>query len=83
MGGRMAGKGKSMSKYTGTIKKNDLSGGFWELVSDSGDRYQLEGGDAKLQVEGNQVTIEGSVQSSSMGIGMVGSILKVDSWTSS
>ncbi len=83
MGGSMAGKGKSMSKYTGTIKKNDLSGGFWELVSDSGERYQLEGGDAKLQVEGNQVTIDGSVQSSSMGIGMVGSILKVNSWTSS
>ena len=72
-----------MSKYTGTIKKNDLSGGFWELVSDGGDRYQLEGGDAKLKVEGKQVTIDGTVQSSSMGIGMVGSILKVNSWSAS
>lgn len=69
-----------MSKFTGTVKKNDLEGGFWELVDASGTHYQLQGGDAGLQVEGQQVEIDGQVESSSMGIGMVGSILKVKSW---
>lgn len=69
-----------MSKFTGTVKKNDLEGGFWELVSDDGQRYQLEGGDSGLLVEGQKVAIDGDVQGSSMGIGMVGSILKVKSW---
>ncbi len=69
-----------MKSFTGTITQNDLSGGFWELTTDSGDRYQLQGADAKLKVEGQKVTIKGAVQSASMGIGMVGSILKVDSW---
>ena len=69
-----------MSKFTGTVRKNDLEGGFWELEDDSGQRYQLQGGDAKLQVEGQRVQIQGRVEKSTMGIGMVGSVLNVDSW---
>ncbi len=69
-----------MSKFTGTVKKNDLEGGFWEFVDSSGKRYQLHGADPGLQVEGLKVEIDGNVQSSSMGIGMVGSILNVKSW---
>ena len=35
-----------MSTFTGTVKKNDLEGGFWELVDSKGEHYQLKGGDA-------------------------------------
>ncbi len=69
-----------MSKFTGTVSKNDLEGGFWELTCSDGQRYQLEGGDSGLQVDGQAVEVEGEVASSTMGIGMVGSILKVKSW---
>ena len=69
-----------MSKFTGTVKKNDLEGGFWELVDASGTHYQLQGADSGLQVEGQSVEIDGQVETASMGIGMVGSILKVSSW---
>ena len=33
-----------MAKLKGTIRKNDLEGGFWELVADDGEHYQLKGG---------------------------------------
>lgn len=69
-----------MSKFTGTVKKNDLEGGFWELVDKKGEHYQLKGGDAGLKVEGQEVEIQGNIETASMGIGMAGSILKVDSW---
>lgn len=69
-----------MSKFTGTVKKNDLEGGFWELACADGKSYQLQGGDSGLQVEGQGVEVEGEVASSTMGIGMVGSILNVKSW---
>ncbi len=69
-----------MSTFTGTVKKNDLEGGFWELVDDKGEHYQLQGGDAALQVEGQKVEIEGNIETASMGIGMSGSILQVKSW---
>ena len=70
-----------MSTFKGTIRKNDLEGGFWELVTDSGENYQLDGGDAGLRVEGQKVTIEGKVSTSTMGIGMSGSHLQVSSWS--
>ncbi len=70
-----------MSKYTGTVTKNDLEGGFWQLHAEDGERYQLTGADAKLLVEGQRVEIEGSVQRESMGIGMSGAQLKVRAWT--
>lgn len=69
-----------MSRFVGTVKKNDLEGGFWELVDESGNRYQLEGGDEGLRAEGQRVSIEGEVAADTMGIGMVGSTLRVRSW---
>lgn len=69
-----------MSTFKGTVKKNDLEGGFWELVDKQGEHYQLQGGDADLKVEGQEVEIEGKIESASMGIGMTGSILNVSSW---
>jgi len=69
-----------MATFKGTVKKNDLEGGFWELHTDDGEHYQLQGGDAKLQVEGAKVEIEGKIEKSSFGIGMTGPILAVKSY---
>jgi hypothetical protein len=69
-----------MARYTGTVKRNDLEGGFWELHADDGERYQLRGGGAGLQVEGLAVEIVGKVDRGGLGIGMTGPILEVKSW---
>jgi hypothetical protein len=69
-----------MATFHGTIRKNDLEGGFWELVCKDGKRYQLETRDAELLHEGRHVELEGSVAEDAMGIGMTGPILKVKSW---
>lgn len=65
----------------GTVKKEDLSGGVWVLDADDGNRYQLMGGDGKLLKDGQKATVEGAVDKNAMGIGMVGEIFKVKSYT--
>lgn len=65
----------------GIVRKNDLEGGFWELVTKDGERYQLRGGDAGLRVDGQSVEITGKVDQAAMGIGMTGPILEVASWS--
>jgi len=69
-----------MAKFSGTVKKNDLEGGFWELHAKDGKHYQLRGGDESLRVSGQTVTIEGKVDRGGFGIGMTGPILDVSSW---
>jgi uncharacterized protein DUF5818 len=69
-----------MAKIKGTVRKNDLEGGFWELLADDGESYQLRGGDDALRVEGQKVTVDGKVDQDAMGIGMTGPILDVKSW---
>ena len=69
-------------KLKGTIKKNDLEGGFWELHAEDGERYQLRGGADGLCVEGQRVEVEGSVDKGGFGIGMSGPYLDVKSWKS-
>jgi hypothetical protein len=69
-----------MATFKGTVKKNDLEGGFWELHAEDGKRYQLKGGDAALKKEGAQVEIAGSIEKSAFGIGMTGPILAVKSY---
>jgi len=75
-----ASPGAQMASYTGTVKKNDLSGGFWELHTDGGDSYQLRGGDDSLRVEGQRVEVSGTVDEGGFGIGMTGAYLDVASW---
>jgi hypothetical protein len=69
-----------MKKYRGTVQKNDLEGGFWELHTDDGDSYQLSGGDKDLRQEGSRVEVEGALAKDQMGIGMTGPILTVKSY---
>jgi len=65
-----------MAKYSGTVEKSDLEGGLWLLVTDDGDRYQLDG--ASGLTDGARVVVEGKVDKGGFGIGMTGPILKVD-----
>ncbi len=66
--------------YEGRVEKNDLAGGFWQLVCTDGNSYQLEGADSGLKRQGLRVRIVGGVQRSMFGIGMAGPHLKVESW---
>jgi hypothetical protein len=65
-----------MTKLSGVIKKSDLEGGHWLLVTDGGEEYQLDTNDTLA--EGACVTVEGKVEKSAFGIGMTGPIFKVD-----
>lgn len=69
-----------MDTFTGTVKKNDLEGGFWELHTDGGDSYQLRGGDDSLLQEGQRVEVTGTLDTGGFGIGMTGPYLDVKSW---
>jgi len=72
-----------MATYRGTVKKNDVEGGIWELHADDGERYQLRGGTDGLRKEGQSVTVEGAVDKAGFGIGMTGPILDVSNWSAS
>jgi len=69
-----------MASFVGVVKKSDLEGGIWQLHADGGQVYQLRGGDGALRVEGQRVTVEGSVDRAAFGIGMTGPYLNVTSW---
>lgn len=64
-----------MASYTGTVRKNDLEGGFFELESDDGSVYRLDGGDA-LEA-GRRVTVHGSLERGGFGFQMSGPAIKV------
>lgn len=68
-----------MAKFSGIIKRSDLEGGHWLLVTDGGEEYQLEGGDD--YAAGQLVDIDGKVDSGAMGLAMTGPILKVKTVT--
>lgn len=57
-------------KLVGTIKKSDLEGGHWVLVTGTGETYQLVG--AKGVLAGQEVVVEGKMDRTAMGIGMTG-----------
>ncbi len=69
-----------MATYRGTIRKNDLEGGFWELRAEDGENYQIRGGDDGLRVDGKRVEIKGSIDEDAMTIGMTGPVLDVKAW---
>ncbi len=64
-----------MAKFTGTVRKNDLEGGFLELETDEGDVYRLSG--AKPAV-GARVRVTGKVESGGFGIHMSGPAIEVE-----
>ena len=58
--------------YTGIIKHNPIEGGFWELVTDGGTRFQLRNVDVKSLHDGARFEVHGSAADDDMGIGMTG-----------
>jgi hypothetical protein len=69
-----------MAKFRGTIRRNDLEGGHWQLVAENGSAYVLdvETGDAGL-VEGAQVEIDGTIEKNDLSFAMTGPTLRVKS----
>lgn len=65
-----------MPTFSGTLRHNDLEGGFLELVTDDGDVYRLEGASG---TPGKRVRVQGTVDGGGFGIHMSGPSIKVDS----
>jgi formylmethanofuran dehydrogenase subunit C len=65
-----------MAKFSGTVRHNDLEGGFYELHTDKGDVYRLEGG-GKLSA-GAKVIVHGTIDEGGFGIHMTGPSITVD-----
>ncbi len=64
-----------MPQFTGTVRHNDLEGGFLELHTDSGDVYRLSGGSTSA---GQRVRVTGRVERGGFGIQMSGPALVVE-----
>lgn len=56
-----------MSTFTGIIRYNDLEGGFFELVTESGEVYRLSRCSAKT---GDRVQVKGTVEQGGFSIHM-------------
>jgi hypothetical protein len=65
-----------MASFTGTVRYNDLEGGFYELHTDKGDVYRLSSCSAK---DGQQVKVKGKVENAGFGIHMSGPSITVES----
>ncbi|MBA3547606.1 MAG: hypothetical protein H0T76_14070 [Nannocystis sp.] len=66
-----------MATFTGTVRFNDLEGGFHELVTDKGDVYRLS--KAAGVKPGDCVKVKGKVENAGFGIHMSGPSLEVES----
>ena len=63
-----------MATITGTVRKNDLEGGFWEIEGDDGKVYRLSG-----DVPGaGSYKVTGTIESGGFGIHMSGPSLKIE-----
>jgi hypothetical protein len=63
-----------MPKFTGTVRHNDLEGGFLELVTDDGEVYRLSGASPSV---GSRVSVTGRVERGGFGIHMSGPSIEV------
>ena len=66
-----------MAKYRGTVRRNELEGGHWQLVAEDGTTYVLEGAPGAIEKDGARVEVDGTVDEEAMGFAMTGPILKV------
>jgi hypothetical protein len=66
-----------MAKFRGTVRRNDLEGGHWQLEADDGTHYVLEGAIHAIEQDGAKVEIDGAVDKNAMGFAMTGPILRV------
>ncbi len=73
-----------MAKYRGTLRRSDLEGGHWQLVTDDGASYVLDraslGAESDVTlVDGVRVEIEGDVDRQMLSFAMTGPMLKTRS----
>jgi hypothetical protein len=59
-------------KLRGTIRREDLSGGFMVLEAEDGKRYPLGGATKALRQEGLRVELEGELDTQAVSIAMTG-----------
>jgi hypothetical protein len=69
-----------MARFRGTLRRNDLEGGHWQLVTDDGAVYVLApeslGSEADVTlVDGVRVEIEGSMDRKMLSFAMTGPML--------
>ena len=64
----------------GTLKFHQLGTRFWELITDSGDHYELIGGDPGLYQDGARVVVTGQIREDLMSVGNIGPIFEVDTF---
>lgn len=67
----------AMAKFTGTVRTNDLEGGFLELVTDGGEVYRLSLQGVASPRVGSRVSVTGSVERGGFGIHMTGPAIEV------
>jgi hypothetical protein len=70
---------EGMAKFRGTIRRNDLEGGHFQLEAEDGTTYVLDGSDPALSKDGSKVEIDGAVDRQAMSFAMTGPVLKVRS----
>jgi hypothetical protein len=64
-------------RVRGTLQRQDLEGGFWQLIAEDGKRYTLLGSIGRMKA-GARVEVEGSLDEG-FGIAMTGPQLRVTS----
>ncbi|MCR9166552.1 MAG: DUF5818 domain-containing protein [Nannocystaceae bacterium] len=65
-----------MASFSGTVQHNDLEGGFFELHTDDGKTYRLQG--ATGVSAGDKVVVHGTIETGGFGIQMSGPAINVD-----
>ncbi len=65
-----------MAKFTGTVSRSDLEGGFFELHTDDGTVYRLSG--TFTVAAGDRVLVHGKVETGGFGLQMTGPALAVE-----
>jgi hypothetical protein len=65
-------------QFTGTVRSNDLEGGFLELVTDGGDVYRLDLSGVSAPSVGSRVKVTGRVERGGFGIHMTGPSIEVE-----
>ena len=76
VGPRRAAMLRAMAKFKGTVRHNDLEGGFFELHTSDGDVFRLQG--AQKLSAGDSVVVHGKVADGGFGLQMTGPAIDVE-----
>ena len=71
----------AITRVQGTVRRSSLEGGLWILVTPDGTQYQLRDAPEALRRDALQVEVTGDLDDDAVGIGMVGDVLRVKSFT--